>query len=463
MYQNQTLPHRLLLALLALTSLAASAQTAKVADVAVFGTTAFGNPSFSPTRGHSGALYGVLGGASADPGVVLDFSANGVVHTLYTAPGSDGYGQFSSLTLGTDGNFYGATNGAAVIGTGEYGNLFKVTPTGSFTVAHYFNGSTDGAFPVGQPIEASDGNLYGTTWGGCCTLSTVYKYTLNGTFSTIYTFSSTQCLSAENILQGSDGSLYVTCSAGGTSGNGTIVKLTTGGALLAEYPFSGGAGGSQPVGLVQATDGNYYGATVFGGVSGAGNGILFRLTPEGKRTVLYTFGARRNSHDGSLPGNLIQATDGYLYGSTFGGGPYGYGSIFRISTGGAYSQVYGFPSTVGSEPQFIMQDPSGKFYGAAATGGPSGYGAIFSLDMGLGPFVAFVRPSGKIGQSAQILGQKLTGTTSVTFNGLPATSFKVVSDTYMTAVVPTGATTGSVVVTTPTGPLTSNVNFRIIK
>jgi hypothetical protein len=102
------------------------------------------------------------------------------------------------------------------------------------------------------------------------------------------------------------------------------------------------------------------------------------------------------------------------------------------------------------------------FYGAAPNGGEFGYGTIYSLNVGLGPFVAFVLPVGKVGQSAQILGQGLTGTTSVTFNGVPATSFKVVKDTYMTAVVPSGATTGKVVVTTPGGALTSNVNFRII-
>jgi hypothetical protein len=94
-------------------------------------------------------------------------------------------------------------------------------------------------------------------------------------------------------------------------------------------------------------------------------------------------------------------------------------------------------------------------------GGAEGYGSIFSLNMGLGPFVAFVVPVGAAGQSAQILGQGFTGTTAVTFNGVPATSFKVASDTFLTAVVPSGATTGKVVVTTPGGTLTSNVNFRI--
>jgi hypothetical protein len=83
--------------------------------------------------------------------------------------------------------------------------------------------------------------------------------------------------------------------------------------------------------------------------------------------------------------------------------------------------------------------------------------------MGLGPFITFVQPTGRVGRSAQILGQGLTGTTSVTFNGVAATSFKVASDTFMTAVVPSGATTGKVVVTTPGGALTSNVSFRILQ
>jgi uncharacterized repeat protein (TIGR03803 family) len=110
-----------------------------------------------------------------------------------------------------------------------------------------------------------------------------------------------------------------------------------------------------------------------------------------------------------------------------------------------------------------MQDTSGKFYGTTNLGGKSGNGTIYSLNMGLGSFITFVRPNGAIGGTAQILGQGLTGATGVTFNGIAATSLKVVNDTYMTAVVPSGATTGPVVVTTPGGTLTSNVSFRILQ
>ena len=111
----------------------------------------------------------------------------------------------------------------------------------------------------------------------------------------------------------------------------------------------------------------------------------------------------------------------------------------------------------------LCRDTSGLFYGTSQFGGAFGFGSVYSLNMGLGPFIAFVSATGKVGQTAEILGQKLKGTTSVTFNGVPATSFTVKSSTYMTAVIPTGATTGKVVVTTPTGVLTSNINFVIHK
>jgi hypothetical protein len=110
-----------------------------------------------------------------------------------------------------------------------------------------------------------------------------------------------------------------------------------------------------------------------------------------------------------------------------------------------------------------MQHTNGKFYGVTTYGGRYSEGAMYSLDMGLSPLIALVRYTGRVGQPVQILGQGLKGTTGVTVNGIAATSFKVVSDTYMTVVIPTGATTGQVVVTTSTGTLTSNHSLRIVQ
>jgi uncharacterized repeat protein (TIGR03803 family) len=186
------------------------------------------------------------------------------------------------------------------------------------------------------------------------------------------------------------------------------------------------------------------------------------MTPKGNVSILYNF---KGGSDGAFPdAGFVQGTDGMLYGTTGVGGSAGFGTLFQISTAGAYKSLYSFTSGMGEYPlSALLQHTDGIFYGAAERGGAHGFGSVYSLDMGLGPFVTLVLPSGRVGQTTQILGQGLTGTTSVTFNGVPATSFKVVTDTYMTAVVPSGATTGKVVVTTPGGTLTSNVNFRIIQ
>jgi hypothetical protein len=130
---------------------------------------------------------------------------------------------------------------------------------------------------------------------------------------------------------------------------------------------------------------------------------------------------------------------------------------------GTYTQLYSFQETVGSGANAaLLQHTNGTFYGPASFGGRYNEGSLYSLDMGLAPFITFVQPTGRVGRTAQILGQGLTGATSVTFNGVAASSFKVASDTFMTAVVPSGATTGKVVVTTPGGALTSNVSFRVV-
>ena len=186
------------------------------------------------------------------------------------------------------------------------------------------------------------------------------------------------------------------------------------------------------------------------------------MDQNGVVSVLYNFSG--NTGGANPSGGLVQATDGNLYGTTSAGGTHGFGTIFRISTTGKFKTLYSFSAAVGENPSAApMQRTSGLFYGSLPFGSKYGYGAIYSLDMGLAPFVAFVLPTGKVGQAAQILGQGFTGTTSVTFQGVPATSFSVKSDSYMTAVIPSGATTGPVVVTTPSGKLNSNKAFRVTK
>lgn len=222
---------------------------------------------------------------------------------------------------------------------------------------------------------------------------------------------------------------------------------------------------------MQASDGDFYGTAVESGSyncnNGAGDGTVFKLTMGGVLTVLTT--------DCALEAPVIQGTDGSLYVTTADGGN-GYdghctagfndgcGSVFKMTPGGRGALLHSFNYSDGDLILGgLFQATNGAFYGTANEGGAGEDGTVFRLSGGLGPFIAFVQPTGKVGKTAEILGQGLTGTTSVIFNGVEAASFKVVSDTYMTAVVPAGATTGAVVVATPAGNLTSNVSFRISK
>ncbi len=419
------------------------------------------DPSFiTPAQGRDGALYGTTQGSGGFPdyGSVFRLTTAGLGGQLFAFDYTDGGNPSASLMLATDGSLYGVAAGGGSSGDGVF---FRITPSGVQSVLHNFAGGTDGTFPRSAPVQASDGNLYGTTEGTLSAGSgaTIYRYTATGAFSTIYQFDENTGTIAP-LIQGTDGNLYGTAYYSGPGFCGSVFKMTRAAVLLMSYSFPCGEGGANPAGpLLQAADGNFYGTTEQGG--SLASGIVFKMTPKGRVSILYNF---KGGSDGAFPdAGLVQGTDGMLYGTTGGGGSAGFGTLFQISTAGAYKSLYSFTSGMGEYPlSALLQHTDGIFYGAAERGGAHSYGSVYSLDMGLGPFATFVLPTGKVGQSAQILGQSLTGTTSVTFNGVPATSFEVVTDTYMTAVVPSGATTGKVVVTTPSGALTSNVNFRII-
>jgi uncharacterized repeat protein (TIGR03803 family) len=259
------------------------------------------------------------------------------------------------------------------------------------------------------------------------------------------------------LVQGTDGNFYGTTLFGGSSnacnaGCGTVFKITPGARFTLLHSFDDTDGQKPYAPLVQAASGAFYGTTFEGGCCGS-YGTIFRISSGGAFATVHEF----NGSDGSstYPG-LVQATDGSLYGESEGSGD---GEIFKLAPSRTLTTLYQFTSSSGGGGNTaVVQATDGKFYGTYGVPG-----AVFSLDVGLGPFITFVLPTGKVGKAAQILGQGLTGATSVTFNGVPASSFSVVSDTYMTAVIPSGASTGKVIVTTPSGTLTSNVNFRISK
>jgi len=171
--------------------------------------------------------------------------------------------------------------------------------------------------------------------------------------------------------------------------------------------------------------------------------------------------------DGETPyAGLMQATDGNLYGATqFRGANYGNGTIFRCTLDGTLTTLHIFEETDGSEPLApLMQATDGNFYGTTHNGGidrcEGGCGTIFTLSVGLGAFVETQPTSGKAGAAVKILGANLTGAVSVGFNGAAA-AFEVVSSSEITTTVPAGASSGTVQVGTPGGMPSSNVPFTV--
>jgi len=399
-------------------------------------------------------------GVLASPGLARGQVRFELLHSFAGSP-DDGANPAAALIQATDGNFYGTTfqGGAA---DGISGTVFKITPSGRLTTLHSF-AATDGASPNAPLIQAANGALYGITEnGGPLNSGTFFKITRRGTLTTLYDFSG--ALLNGPLVQGTDGNFYGTSEWGGANGYGMIFKLTPSGSFSILYSFDSTDGIAPACGLLQASDGNLYGTTYQGGSNNScehGCGTVFKITLAGALTTLHNF----DSTDGSNPiAALIQATDGNLYGTTYGGGTAGgWGTVFKITPAGKVTTLHSFAGTDGAQPYGpVSQDTSGKLYGTATNGtGTAPDGTAFLVSTGLKPFVSFLRNRGKVGQTVGILGQGLTGTTSVTFGGAIA-AFKIQSETYLTATVPDGATSGYVTVTTPTASLKSNVPFQVL-
>ncbi|MGH9430672.1 MAG: choice-of-anchor tandem repeat GloVer-containing protein [Terriglobia bacterium] len=389
-------------------------------------------------QGRDGNLYGTTGfGGTHDVGVVFKVTPSGSLTVLYNFDGGvDGGNSFSGLTLGTDGNFYGTTAGG---GSSGPGTIFKITASGSLTTLYSFTGGADGAQPLAPPIQGTDGYFYGTTGTG-----TAYKVSPSGVFTLL---GSLPGQSIGPLVQATNGNFYGTTANGGSSNNGTVFKLTPNGTITTVYNFDSTHGSAPYAPLIQASDGNFYGTTSIGGTKGGG--VVFKVTPRGDIEVLHNFDKSYTPYAG-----LVQATDGDFY-------DVNYRVIFRITPSNGVSVLYNFhrPTGLGAWPT-PLQHTNGKIYGLTATGGTSDFGVVYSLDVGLAPFVKLLPTAGKVGRVIDVLGQGFTGTTAVSFNGTAAT-FQVESDTYLRTMVPSGATTGVVTVTTPSGPLTSNQPFRV--
>jgi len=420
------------------------------------------NPLFAPlVQGTDGNLYGTTqAGGAHQQGTVFKVTTAGTLTTLYSFCGQscgDGSAPFGGLILGKDGNLYGTTEAG---GTNNDGTVFKITPQGALTTLHSFN-IRDGFNPFAGLVQATDGNFYGTTEsGGANLLGTVFKITPQGALTTLHSFDSTDGSAPEApLIQAIDGNLYSTTYNGGVVGEdyGTTFKITTRGVLTTLHNFSETEGRAIVPALVQASDGNFYGTASEGGANGYGS--VFMMTLDGTLTVLHRFDAT----DGATPNTLVLGTDGNFYGTTVSGGANIAGIVFEITPQGSFTILHEFNGSDGADPfAGLVQATDGNFYGITNGGGTNRNGTVFRLDMGLGPFVKTVPTAGKVGGTIRILGANLTGTTSVSFNGVTAT-FVVRGRSEIITTVPTGATTGLVQVTIPGGSLLSNVAFQVIQ
>jgi uncharacterized repeat protein (TIGR03803 family) len=472
------------------TAVASHAQT--FTTLASFDYSDGSNPT-SLVQGPDGNFYGTAyyGGTATSCdnlkagygcGTVFKVTPTGEITTLHIfcskANCADGGQPVGKLVLGPNGSFYGVTeyggnnSATACIGCGT---VFEITLGGKFTTLYSFcaqTNCTDGRAPYGGLALGANGNFYGTTaFGGAYGDGSVFEITSAGKFTTLYSFcAKTNCpdgsLPAAALVQATNGDLYGSTDFGGAYDEGVIFAITTAGDFTALSSLRGNRPDPNP--MIQAADGNLYGTTYAGG--GYGGGSFFTMTLTGNLTYLYYFCPPVDCGFKPTIG-VIQATDGNFYGTTSGGGTDSEaGTLYRMTpTGGLavlYNFCYGTGCTGGWDPVGLIQATDGNFYGVTAAGGDisnclgGACGTVFRLSTGLSPFVEATPNFGKAGSVAYILGNNLTGTTSVTFNGAPAT-FSVVSSTYIKATVPSGATTGTIEVTTPSGTLSSNVAFQV--
>jgi uncharacterized repeat protein (TIGR03803 family) len=364
------------------------------------------------------------------------------------------------VTLGSDGNFYGTVQNG---GTHGFGQVFKLTPEGVHTAVYNFTGANpgDGGAPDYPVFLATDGDLWGvqnvSTCGG------LFKLTLKGVISN-FPLAAPACDngSIPNLpTEGSDGNFYGTTEEGGGSpcqpGCGVVYKATAAGKIKVLHAFQGPDGAFPQGVLVEGPDGNFWGVTE---QYTAG---IFKISSSGEFSAVHTFAGPPNDVDFPVAG-LTLGSDGNFYGVA-GGGSDGAGAIFEVTPAGDFSVLYSFPAAAGP-PGFgpctaLFQSTNGKFYGNTCGNSLGDTGFFYSFDVGLPPFVRTSTQSGAVGAKVTFLGQDFTGATEVEFGGASAT-FKIISDTELTAVVPAAAVTGIVSVVTSSGTVTALRNFKVL-
>ena len=339
----------------------------------------------------SGNLYGttLYGGTPPAYGTIFKVDAiGGAVTTVHTFVNSDGATPYAGVIRGADGNLYGATDTG--LGNKQYGTIFRIATDGTGLASlHVFTPFPDGSAPLGSLLQGLDGALYGTTSaGGANNFGVVFRVGVDGSgFTRLHDFTFTDgARPYANPIQGADGNLYGTTSSGGANGGGAIFRISpTGSAFTTLFSFSGGNGSSPYAGVIQGTDGKLYGTTESGGQQ-VNYGTIFRIDTNG--TTLATLHSFAGTDGGNPYGRVMQASDGYLYGMTAFGGTNGYGTIFKIDVAGTtFTKLHDFNTTDGANPKaFLLEGLDGKLYGSTDVGGSNFVGTIFRMDKSGGNF-----------------------------------------------------------------------------
>jgi uncharacterized repeat protein (TIGR03803 family) len=341
-----------------------------------------------------GNLYGTTqsgnAGGAAGPGTIFKLTTNGVVTTLISFSGTNGLTPGltpqAALVEDMNGNFYGTTSDG---GSNDFGNVFELSPGNFFTNLYSFTGTSDGAYPAEPLVLGNDGNLYGvTTNGGAFGKGNIFKLSPDGGFTNLYSFTGGADGNAPSgaLLPDAGGDFYGFTFYGGAYSKGVFFKLPSSGTLTNLYSFTGGMDGFLPVGApVFGDDGSLYGVTEHNTIHGfLFYGTIFKSTTNGALTTLYAL----NFTDGARPlAGLIQGSDGNFYGTTYTGAYASNGSVFRITPSGVPMDLVIFDGfDDGAHPQSsLVEGADGALYGTAATGGPGGGGTIFRLSFTTAP------------------------------------------------------------------------------
>jgi uncharacterized repeat protein (TIGR03803 family) len=291
-------------------------------------------------------------------------------------------------------------------------------------------------------------------------------------YKNLHTFSGSDCGPASSLFQASDGNLYGTlynCTL--SASLGCVYKISTAGVFKEIYGFASATGYSPCTGVIQGKDGKLYGATNDGAANGFGN--IYKLTTAGVFTDFHDFDQTTDAscvdNVGRTNVNLLQVTDGSFYGVNGAYGPAGGGSIYKLTSAGVFTAfLLPNPPVDGNAPlSTLLQNTNGLAYGTTPSGGPTScspcQGTFFSIATGDVAFVNLepTERTALVGAKVGMFGQGFSSSSVVKFDGVASTTVTLSGTTYLTAVVPVGAKTGAVTVTTGSTTLTSPQTFKV--